>query len=241
MANNAAGCPHQPRRVLVLDLDETLVHSVGEDMMRHDSTSDPHGSEVAVLLRPGVQLFLRRMASVYDELVIFTAATREYADAVIEQTLDASGTLLGRRFYRESCDPFQDMAKDLRKLGVPLDSVVILDNSPAAYAMQPLNGVPIPSFTGDPSDRALNEVTPLLLEIARERDMDVRQVIGLHAPSMRPSSSWSSLTSSSSSSSPSRHPFRGAARAALSTFQTHGGSAGSICAPRQRRAVRVCV
>ena len=56
---------------LVLDLDETLIHNV--DI----------GNESYFLTRPGCVEFIQTLAKYY-ELVIFTAATQEYADQVID-------------------------------------------------------------------------------------------------------------------------------------------------------------
>jgi hypothetical protein len=58
---------------LVLDLDETLVHyHEFEGMGSYD-------------IRPGMPEFLQRMSALGYELVIFTAATQDYADWVIDQ------------------------------------------------------------------------------------------------------------------------------------------------------------
>lgn len=55
----------------MLDLDETLIHNV--DI----------GNESYFLTRPGCVEFIQTLAKYY-ELVIFTAATQEYADQVID-------------------------------------------------------------------------------------------------------------------------------------------------------------
>jgi carboxy-terminal domain RNA polymerase II polypeptide A small phosphatase len=69
-----AGCP-----TLVIDLDETLVHTsyhmppVGTHSFQMQDPVD--GRTVYVAIRPGVQAFLAIMAEHY-ELVLFTAATQ---------------------------------------------------------------------------------------------------------------------------------------------------------------------
>jgi Dullard-like phosphatase family protein len=140
--------PQQPqprRRVLVLDLDETLGHSV-----------ELPGGGMGFIRRPHLSEFLRAVAARFDELVLFTAGTREYARPIV----DAFDTdrLFGRRFYRDSCSIGADgsFVKDLRILREPdLSDVLILDNTPSAYALQPQCGVPIESFYGSPDDDAL--------------------------------------------------------------------------------------
>ena len=138
--------------ILVLDMDETMIHS-----------PPPHDR---VIERPFVREFLRDMSGVFDELVVFTAATRDYASPILDRLeSERRGSLFSRRFYRDSCsvDVRTGMlAKDLRILENPLDRTWILDNTPSAYALQPDRGIPISSFEGDLSDRALIDIAPIL-------------------------------------------------------------------------------
>lgn len=71
---------------LVLDLDETLTH-----------TLNSYGPKIKFLKRPFVDEFLREM-SLYYEIVIFTAAMQEYADEIINQ-ID-TGRRVSHRLYR---------------------------------------------------------------------------------------------------------------------------------------------
>ena len=147
-----AKAPGAPRVTLVLDLDETLVHSV------------PRGDgEFDVLVRPGAEAFLAAMAAKFD-LVVFTASTQPYADPILDSF--ASLPRSAPRYYRDACTWSPELGlfvKDLRILGLPLDRVRILDNTPQAYSMQPQCGVPIASWTGDPHDRELEKTARLLL------------------------------------------------------------------------------
>lgn len=43
-----------------------------------------------------------------------------------------------------------------------MNSVVIIDNSPAAYMMQPENALPISSWYNDPRDTELSKLIPIL-------------------------------------------------------------------------------
>ena len=152
--------------VLVLDLDETLVHSLPPDYS-------------VVVERPHVHRFLEAVAAAFDEVVVFTAGTRDYASPILDR-LDPHDRIFGRRLYRDSCSLLDGggdgsgdvlLVKDLRILGVPLERVRILDNTPSAYAMQPQCGVPIRSFMGDDSaDRALLDALATLLPLAAKKD-----------------------------------------------------------------------
>ncbi len=152
--------------VLVLDLDETLVHS------RFSTASGSESIEVSV--RPHVREFLVRASSMFDELAVFTAGTRPYAEPIVDDLEAASGVRIRQRFYRDSCTPLlgapgpdgqpavAGYAKDLRLVWPDLGRVLLLDNTPAAYSLQPSCGVPIASYYGDPADDALLEALSVL-------------------------------------------------------------------------------
>ena len=69
--------PFQGRKTLILDLDETLVHSgfkcVREPDITLEVSMDGQTYFVYVLKRPGVDEFLHRMSLLY-EVIIFTAS-----------------------------------------------------------------------------------------------------------------------------------------------------------------------
>ena len=75
------------RKTLILDLDETLVHSSFKPPPRPDIVLpvDIEGwvCNVYVLVRPGCIRFMEEMQKYY-ELVIFTASLSKYADPLID-------------------------------------------------------------------------------------------------------------------------------------------------------------
>jgi TFIIF-interacting CTD phosphatase-like protein len=95
---------HGGRKTLVLDLDETLVHSTFKATTNCSFTVDINISgkfhTVYVLKRPGVDEFLKECAK-HFELVIFTASLSNYADAVMD-VLDAD-QLIPFRLFRQHC------------------------------------------------------------------------------------------------------------------------------------------
>eukprot|EP00744_Colponema_vietnamica_P004944 GILI01007312.1.p1 GENE.GILI01007312.1~~GILI01007312.1.p1 ORF type:complete len:591 (+),score=119.68 GILI01007312.1:311-2083(+) len=148
---------------LVLDLDETLVHFF--EMPNH-----PNGGHF--LVRPGVSTFLEEMSKVY-EVVIFTAATQDYADWVLDQ-IDPKG-FISHRLYRQHAIPYGSIfVKDLSRLGRDLSRVIIVDNVAENFQLQPLNGIMIRPWFDDMSDNALQELAPLLLDIVNCKAPDVR-------------------------------------------------------------------
>lgn len=90
------------RKKLVLDLDETLIHSTTRGMLDYDTTIEVALGNMSCIFyihkRPYADYFLRQVSRWYD-LVIFTASTCEYASPVIDW-LDPQ-RLIGQRFYRE--------------------------------------------------------------------------------------------------------------------------------------------
>mmetsp|Transcript_28182 Transcript_28182/g.45663 ORF Transcript_28182/g.45663 Transcript_28182/m.45663 type:complete len:281 (+) Transcript_28182:118-960(+) len=161
------------KKTLVLDLDETLVHSSFKPIFNADIIIpveiDQEVHPVYVLKRPGVDHFLRKMGE-YFEIVIFTASLSKYADPLVDK-LDVYNVVRGRLF-REACEMCDgNYVKDLSKLGRELKSTIIVDNSPTSYMWHPANAVPIGSFIDDLSDRELYDLIPLLEAITDVDDV----------------------------------------------------------------------
>lgn len=135
---------------LVLDLDETLIHfEEAENGASH------------FLLRPYAQNFIREMAKHY-EVVIFTAAQKEYADFILDR-MDTEGSI-SYRLYRNNCSYCDNVyQKDLAKLDRDLSKTLIVDNNPDNFQLQPENGIYIRSWYNDPDDEALMRLAPLLI------------------------------------------------------------------------------
>lgn len=68
------------------------------------------------------------------------------------------------RLFREHCTYINGVfTKDMSKIGRNSKDAIILDNSPAAYMLQPEQAMPIISWYDDPKDRQLFELIPLLI------------------------------------------------------------------------------
>lgn len=170
------------RKCLVLDLDETLVHSSFDYVENADFVIPieigTKIQQVYVLKRPGVDEFLKKMGQVF-EVVVFTASVAKYADAVLD-LLDVSNSV-HHRLFRESCVYHQGVyVKDLEILGRDLKSIAIVDNSHHSYAFNVSNGIPISSWFDDLEDKALDSLTTLLLEM-KESD-DFREFLNQKRP-----------------------------------------------------------
>ncbi|OWZ12936.1 Nuclear LIM factor interactor-interacting protein spore-specific form [Phytophthora megakarya] len=152
------------KKCLVLDLDETLVHSSfrptdnADFIIPIDIDGTTH--HVYVAKRPGAEEFLIEMAKYY-EIVVYTASLSKYADPLLDK-LDPED-VIRYRLYREHCVQYEgNYVKDLSLLDRDLSQTIIVDNSPAAYTFHPQNAIGCSSFIDDPNDRELASISRFL-------------------------------------------------------------------------------
>ena len=166
------------KKSLVLDLDETLVHSqFFEFSIPSDITIkieiEQEIYDIHVLVRPGVEKFIEAMKD-YFEIIIFTASISKYAD-ILMNIIDPNN-YCPYRLFREHCSYINNnYVKDLTKLGRDLKDIIIVDNSPLSYSFHPNNGLPILSWFDDYNDFELEKITPILIFLSMVDD--VRQFI----------------------------------------------------------------
>ena len=160
----------------MLDLDETLIHyhdnspdetrtEDAESSCGEESTSTPkrnsrleesppkkmiteEDEDVVFFIRPGLSSFLTKLSQYY-ELVLYTAATREYADYFL-RLIDPKNLFGENVLTREHCIFENDYAiKDLRLLGRDLRKTIIIDNLKENFEKTtPDNGIHISNFEG---------------------------------------------------------------------------------------------
>ncbi|CAM0139882.1 unnamed protein product [Umbelopsis sp. WA50703] len=134
---------HKNKKCLVLDMDETLIHSSFKEVDDADFiipiVIDNQIHNVYVLKRPGVDEFMKKMSELY-EIVVFTASLATYADPVLDH-LDIHN-VVDHRLFRESCY-----------------------NSPASYIFHNENAIPVSSWFNDPHDTELTDMTEFLTDL----------------------------------------------------------------------------
>ncbi|KAI9811639.1 MAG: Nuclear envelope morphology protein 1 [Pycnora praestabilis] len=181
------------QKTLILDLDETLIHSLakgGRMSTGHmvevklntpvglgGTTLGPqHPILYYVHKRPHCDEFLRKVCKWYN-LVAFTASVQEYADPVIDW-LEQERKYFSGRYYRQHCT-YRNGAyiKDLSHVEPDLSKVMILDNSPMSYIFQEDNAIPIEGWINDPTDNDLLYLIPLLEGL--QYVTDVRALLAL--------------------------------------------------------------
>jgi RNA polymerase II subunit A small phosphatase-like protein len=167
------------KKCLVLDLDETLVHSSFRAVQGADFVIPVQIEDVVhfvyVAKRPGVDEFLIEMAKHY-EIVVYTASLNKYADPLLD-LLDPN-RVIRTRLFRESCVFYEgNYVKDMSLLNRDLSQSIIIDNSPSSYLFHPENAIDCSSFIDDPNDRELDQIGKFLVGI---KDVDdVRGTVNL--------------------------------------------------------------
>ncbi|CRG90343.1 putative protein C2F7,02c [Talaromyces islandicus] len=156
--------PHlDGRKCLILDLDETLVHSSFKVLERADFTIpveiEGQWHNIYVIKRPGVDQFMKR-----------------YGDPLLDQ-LDIHN-VVHHRLFRDSCYNHQgNYVKDLSQVGRDLRETIIIDNSPTSYIFHPQHAIPISSWFSDAHDNELLDLIPVLEDLAGTQVRDVSLVL----------------------------------------------------------------
>ncbi|KAI5294567.1 phosphatase [Ascosphaera atra] len=174
--------PHmKSRKCLVLDLDETLVHSSFKVLDKADFTIpveiEGQYHNIYVIKRPGVDQFMKRVGELY-EVVVFTASVSKYGDPLLDQ-LDIH-KVVHHRLFRDSCyNHFGNYVKDLSRVGRDLREIIIIDNSPTSYIFHPQHAIPISSWFSDIHDNELLDLIPVLEDLASSKVRDVSLVLNV--------------------------------------------------------------
>ena len=174
--------PLLQKLTVVLDLDHTLIYSrhtkikdVTDKSLRsyvvsRNSALNPDG--VLVIERPGLLDFLQELSR-FCEVMLFTASMGEYAIPIL-QAIDPDGIFFHKTFFREHTIRTMDspFAKNLQLTERPLERVVIVDDDPDAFSMQPHNGICVPKFWGNANDNVLlSSVLPLIRKLSNLEDV----------------------------------------------------------------------
>lgn len=163
-----------PKVSLVLDLDETLVHSSLERPDTYDFEIvvryNEQDTTVYVQKRPGVDQFIRTVAWEFD-VFIFTASSPEYAVPVVKHILPCFPA--ERVITRNYCRLVDGLiVKDLSIFQRDLARMILVDNCSDSFSLQKENGILVSSFVGDYSDDLLmTRLLPFLRACALEPDV----------------------------------------------------------------------
>ena len=166
------------KKTLILDLDETLVHSSMNPFHKCADITLPlnfNGKRffVYVLKRPFLEQFLTEMNLIYD-IIIFTASLPEYSEPLLD--IIDKNKVIKYRLNRSHCRHYQNIyIKDLKVINRNLKDMIIIDNNPESYLMNKENAIPILTWEDDENDNELIKLIPVLKYLAEVND--VRTVI----------------------------------------------------------------
>ena len=177
------------KKIALFDLDETLVHCVGE--IKKDNCNDvkfenthkinvilPCNKEVVIgiNIRPHLNELFNKIKDIYN-IVIFTASHKSYSDAVLNY-IDPEDQYFHYRLYRDSCVQYKknDMnfyVKDLDifKDNYNLKDIIMVDNSILSFAYHINNGIPVVPFYDSKQDNELPLLCFYLLSISNYKDL----------------------------------------------------------------------
>mmetsp|Transcript_11820 Transcript_11820/g.33943 ORF Transcript_11820/g.33943 Transcript_11820/m.33943 type:complete len:429 (-) Transcript_11820:108-1394(-) len=212
--------------IVVLDMDECLIHLETQEQRQErcinwefpfpncfpDDDQDKenknacdvparHESEFMyvdenkVLLRPGLIKFLKFVTTRF-ETHIFTAGTKEYADAILDQlcVLLGDADAFSKRWYREDCEtidiwdpcttfhldrtyvkPLSKVAEWAGRDAQDLRRIVHVDDRVQNFLLNHDNGIQVSGWRGDdPNDEDLSKVTKVLQQMDHNSIGDVR-------------------------------------------------------------------
>ena len=160
------------KKLLVLDLDETLVHTVEQPLAGLEP--DLYVGEYIVYKRPHVDTFLTR-ASVLYNLAIWSKGGTGYVVPTVRELMKAHPQPLfvwsfprcTRRFDREAWQEYH--IKDLKKVrsqGFPKERTLIVDDDPRNAERNFGNAITIEPFNGEKDDRELLYLAEYLESLA---------------------------------------------------------------------------
>lgn len=168
------------KKYLVLDLDETLVHTMTDDKQNYTHKLQIYIENQLCTFyvheRPHLHEFMKYVCDWYH-VIIFTASIATYADQVIDR-IDRTHRIHSR-YYRNHCKKEGDQyIKDLSVLKVDLAKCILVDNSHVCYSVNPENAYPIEPYLGD--DENDQELLHLLRILDGLRFVDdVRSLLAL--------------------------------------------------------------
>ena len=170
------------KKTLILDLDETLVHSSMRPFQRCADITLPinyNGKNIFiyVLRRPFLDKFLEEMSLLY-EIIIFTASLADYSEPLLD-IIDKK-KVIKLRLNRSHCRHYQNIyIKDLKVINRNLKDMIIVDNNPESYLMNKENAIPILTWEDDPNDKELLKLIPVLRYLANVDDVriDINKIV----------------------------------------------------------------
>ncbi|MCB0329607.1 MAG: HAD family hydrolase [Bdellovibrionales bacterium] len=169
--------------LLILDMDETLVYATTREIPHLNVLT--RFEEYTVYERPHLSEFIASVREQY-RVAIWTAAGRDYAQAVIESVFQNPSQDLDFFWTSERCTTKWDYdsgefynRKNLgkvRRSGEDLRQVLIVEDTPKNVADHYGNAIYISPFEGQENDRELLKLAAFLGQFRQEGHEDFRRI-----------------------------------------------------------------
>lgn len=170
------------KKLAIFDLDETLIHCELKNIEKADKIisiklKNGNKTKVGINIRPYIFESLKNIQKYYN-MIIFTASDQQYADSVIN-LIDPNREFFKFRLYRHNCFEVKIetqtkpiYVKDLRIIkNVPLEKMLLIDNSVLCFAYQLDNGIPILPYYNNKDDKEMEKLENYLIKIANLEDL----------------------------------------------------------------------
>ena len=165
------------RMTLLLDLDNTLIHSSLSCESSFDFSVDiddekQPGKTIPIYIqkRPFLQEFLQCIHQ-YANVYIYTAAERSYAEQV-KSYIDPFDEYFSGWFYRDSCILLNDVL--IKRIDIAksnMQKTILIDDSIDSFGGQLDNCIKIPPYCGGDSDHELVTLALILEKLSAMTDV----------------------------------------------------------------------
>lgn len=159
------------KHLLILDLDETLIHGSEQSLER---ACDFQVGPYYLYRRPHLAEFLDT-ARTHFELAVWSSATEPYVNKVVQNLFSAvhelrfvwSQNRCTQRLHPELIEHYwlKNLNK-VKRLGVPLERVLMIDDSPEKLMQHYGNHLLVRPYVGATDDTELRDVLPFLKQLA---------------------------------------------------------------------------
>ncbi|MBV6624580.1 MAG: HAD family hydrolase [Rivularia sp. (in: Bacteria)] len=165
-------------KLLILDIDETLIYSSETQLER---TPDFKLDEYFVYIRPGLEEFISNCSKLFY-LAVWTASGSDYAHEVIknifpkelqlEFIFTGERCLVKRNLDLDIIEIFKPLKK-VKKKGYSLNHVLIVDNLTETFKYNYGNGILVKEYLGEEHDRELFLLFKYLETIGTEENVRI--------------------------------------------------------------------
>ena len=192
------------KKILVLDLDETLIHTflhpinnadIQLNIPIYDDINDIEINKIYVKKRPGLDLFLKELKN-YFNIYIFSASPEDYV-SIITKEIDKDKIII-KYFSKKDCltvpggGNYNIYIKDLTKINNDLPNMVIVDDNITSFSLQSDNGIPIRPWYGEAQDKELFKLIHLLKKLVCYKDVriEIKKLVNNNAISWNKCLQW---------------------------------------------------